>query len=216
MHLFAELKRRKVFRTAAIYAASGWLLLQVAQLLLQMLDVPAWGLKLVFVLLSGRVPARAHPVLDAPDHAPGREARSGLAGHATGRGGSRTSGRRVPSGDFRAGSRRSGCRRQLDRGAALRQHERRPGEHALRRRPVRGTPEPVVAVSRIARRCPHVVVLVQGTRGERRDDCAGAQRLAPARRQRAQVRKSHSHHGAADSRHRQLPPVVAGFRSRPG
>lgn len=51
MHLFAELKRRKVFRTAAIYAASGWLLLQVAQLLLQMLDVPAWGLKLVFVLL---------------------------------------------------------------------------------------------------------------------------------------------------------------------
>jgi adenylate cyclase len=51
MRLFAELKRRKVFRTAVIYAASAWLLLQVAQLLLQMLEVPAWGLKLVFVLL---------------------------------------------------------------------------------------------------------------------------------------------------------------------
>ena len=51
MRLFSELKRRKVLRTAVIYAASAWLLLQVAQLLLQMLEVPAWGLKLVFVLL---------------------------------------------------------------------------------------------------------------------------------------------------------------------
>jgi TolB-like protein len=51
MRLFAELKRRKVFQTAAIYAASAWLLLQVAQFLLQMFEVPAWGLKLVFVLL---------------------------------------------------------------------------------------------------------------------------------------------------------------------
>jgi adenylate cyclase len=51
MRLVAELKRRKVFRTAVIYAASAWLLLQVAQLLLEMLEVPAWGLKLVFVLL---------------------------------------------------------------------------------------------------------------------------------------------------------------------
>jgi adenylate cyclase len=51
MRLIAELKRRKVFRTAVIYAASAWLLLQVAQLLLEMLEVPAWGLKLVFVLL---------------------------------------------------------------------------------------------------------------------------------------------------------------------
>ena len=51
MRLFAELKRRKVFQTAVIYAAAAWLLLQVAQLLLEMFGVPAWGLKLVFVLL---------------------------------------------------------------------------------------------------------------------------------------------------------------------
>ncbi|NJD31304.1 MAG: hypothetical protein FIB04_05395 [Gammaproteobacteria bacterium] len=51
MRLIAELKRRKVFQTAAIYAAAAWLLLQVAGLLLQMLEVPAWGLKLVFVVL---------------------------------------------------------------------------------------------------------------------------------------------------------------------
>jgi TolB-like protein/Tfp pilus assembly protein PilF len=51
MRFLAELKRRKVVQTAAIYAASAWLLLQVAQFLLQMFEVPAWGLKLVFVLL---------------------------------------------------------------------------------------------------------------------------------------------------------------------
>jgi TolB-like protein len=51
MDFLAELKRRKVIRTAAIYVAASWLLLQVAELLLEMLEVPAWGLKLVFVLL---------------------------------------------------------------------------------------------------------------------------------------------------------------------
>jgi TolB-like protein/tetratricopeptide (TPR) repeat protein len=51
MRLIAELKRRKVIRTAVIYAAAAWLLLQVAELLLDMLAVPAWGLRLVFVLL---------------------------------------------------------------------------------------------------------------------------------------------------------------------
>ena len=51
MRLIAELKRRKVFQTAAIYAASAWVLLQVADLLLGMLEVPPWGLKLVFVVL---------------------------------------------------------------------------------------------------------------------------------------------------------------------
>jgi TolB-like protein/Flp pilus assembly protein TadD len=51
MRLLSELKRRKVLQTALIYGAAAWVLLQVAQLLLGMLEVPAWGLKLVFVLL---------------------------------------------------------------------------------------------------------------------------------------------------------------------
>ena len=51
MSLIAELRRRKVIRTAVIYTAAAWLLLQVAELLLEMLAVPAWGLRLVFVLL---------------------------------------------------------------------------------------------------------------------------------------------------------------------
>src|SRR5262245_49557188 len=48
---FAELRRRKVVQTAVLYAAFSWVALQVAELLFDMLEVPRWGLKLVFVLL---------------------------------------------------------------------------------------------------------------------------------------------------------------------
>jgi len=51
VRLFTELRRRKVIQTAVLYAVSAWVLLQVAELLLEMLEVPPWGLKLVFVLL---------------------------------------------------------------------------------------------------------------------------------------------------------------------
>jgi TolB-like protein/Tfp pilus assembly protein PilF len=51
MRFFAELKRRKVLQTAVLYVATSWLLLQVAELLLDMFEVPEWGLKLVFTLL---------------------------------------------------------------------------------------------------------------------------------------------------------------------
>jgi adenylate cyclase len=51
MSFFAELKRRKVVQTAIIYLAVAWVLLQVADLLLGMLEVPRWALRLVFVLL---------------------------------------------------------------------------------------------------------------------------------------------------------------------
>ena len=51
LRFLAELKRRKVIQTAVLYAVASWALLQVAALLLDMLEVPPWGLKLVFVLL---------------------------------------------------------------------------------------------------------------------------------------------------------------------
>ena len=79
MRFLAELKRRKVIQTAVIYAVASWALLQVAELLLDMLEVPAWGLKLVFVLLADRLPARAAAVVDAPGHAAGTPARSRIA-----------------------------------------------------------------------------------------------------------------------------------------
>jgi adenylate cyclase len=40
-----------VIQTAVLYAVASWALSQVAELLLCMLEVPPWGLKLVFVLL---------------------------------------------------------------------------------------------------------------------------------------------------------------------
>jgi adenylate cyclase len=49
--LWLELKRRNVIRVGALYALAGWLLLQVADILFGLLDVPGWGLRLVLGLL---------------------------------------------------------------------------------------------------------------------------------------------------------------------
>jgi len=47
---FAELRRRKVFRVAVVYAVAAWLLIQVADAVFEPLGLPAWTLKLVIVL----------------------------------------------------------------------------------------------------------------------------------------------------------------------
>jgi len=51
MSFFAELKRRNVYRVAALYVIVGWVLLQVADVLLGMLPLPPWTGTLVFFLL---------------------------------------------------------------------------------------------------------------------------------------------------------------------
>lgn len=57
-NLFFELKRRKVLRVAAAYIVSSWVLLQVADLLTDILELPEWAPKLIFlVLIVGFVPA---------------------------------------------------------------------------------------------------------------------------------------------------------------
>ncbi len=54
MSLFAELKRRNVFRVGAAYAVVGWLLVQVADLLFPIFGAPDWVLRIfVIVLLLG-------------------------------------------------------------------------------------------------------------------------------------------------------------------
>ena len=58
MSLVAELKRRNVFRVAAAYAVLSWLVLQVADVLLDALELPANYSKLIVVLLVlGFIPA---------------------------------------------------------------------------------------------------------------------------------------------------------------
>ena len=49
--LFGELRRRKVFRVAAAYAVMAWLLLQVADILLDNFGAPEWVFKSFTVLL---------------------------------------------------------------------------------------------------------------------------------------------------------------------
>jgi len=54
MPLFAELKRRNVFRVAAAYAVVGWLLVEVASVVLPTFDAPSWVMKVfTFLVILG-------------------------------------------------------------------------------------------------------------------------------------------------------------------
>ena len=57
MSLFSELKRRNVIRVTAGYIVLSWLLLQIADLLMDMLGLPdIWGKAVLGMLLIGIVP----------------------------------------------------------------------------------------------------------------------------------------------------------------
>lgn len=56
MSLFAELKRRNVYRVGALYVVSAWLILQVADVVVSMLDLPVWTGKLILLLLATGFP----------------------------------------------------------------------------------------------------------------------------------------------------------------
>jgi len=54
MSLFAELRRRNVFRVAAAYAVVGWLLVEVASVVLPTFDAPNWVMKVfTFLVILG-------------------------------------------------------------------------------------------------------------------------------------------------------------------
>src|SRR3954471_1157976 len=50
-NFFAELKRRNVYKVAVAYAAVGWLVIQVATSTFPVLEIPAWAMRLVVVLV---------------------------------------------------------------------------------------------------------------------------------------------------------------------
>jgi hypothetical protein len=59
--LLAELKRRHVWRVAAAYAVTAWLLLQLASIVLPALGAPDWtmmALVVLFVIAGKQVPVR--------------------------------------------------------------------------------------------------------------------------------------------------------------
>ena len=54
MSLIAELKRRNVFRVGAAYAIVGWLLVEVASVLLPTFEAPNWVMKVfTFLVILG-------------------------------------------------------------------------------------------------------------------------------------------------------------------
>jgi hypothetical protein len=52
MNLLAELKCRKVFRVAVVYAATSFVVLQVADIMLPRLGVPEWAMSLIVLLVA--------------------------------------------------------------------------------------------------------------------------------------------------------------------
>ena len=56
MSFFAELKRRQVYRVAAIYILVGWVVLQVVDLFMELMPLPDWTARFVFVLLAAGFP----------------------------------------------------------------------------------------------------------------------------------------------------------------
>ena len=52
MQLFEELKRRNVFRVGAAYAVVAWLLLQLADLVLDNISAPAWVMQAIMLVLA--------------------------------------------------------------------------------------------------------------------------------------------------------------------
>jgi len=49
--IFAELKRRNIFRVALLYVVAAWLILQFIVVLVQLLGVPDWVFRFLFTLL---------------------------------------------------------------------------------------------------------------------------------------------------------------------
>src|ERR671930_1930534 len=52
MSLFAELKRRNVYKVAVAYAVAGWLIAQIATQIFPFLEIPNWVIRLVIVLIA--------------------------------------------------------------------------------------------------------------------------------------------------------------------
>jgi|TARA_B100000959_G_scaffold256120_1_gene289031 hypothetical protein len=55
--LLEELKRRKVFRVAAVYAVAAWVLIQVADVVLPTFGAPEWvSQTIIFLFILGFFP----------------------------------------------------------------------------------------------------------------------------------------------------------------
>ena len=52
MGLVSELRRRNVLRMAVLYAVAAWLIMQVAEVLMSVVGLPAWAGRTTFIVLG--------------------------------------------------------------------------------------------------------------------------------------------------------------------
>ena len=57
LSLFSELKRRSVFKVAAAYLVVAWLVMQIADVILNNFDAPDWAFKVLTLLLAMGLPS---------------------------------------------------------------------------------------------------------------------------------------------------------------
>ncbi len=84
--LLTELKRRRVFRTVVTYVVVGWVLVQVADVLLPAFDGPTWGVRAIttalvvgfpmVLILSWLFDVGGHGIVRTPDAAGSRQLRA--------------------------------------------------------------------------------------------------------------------------------------------
>jgi hypothetical protein len=57
LSFFHELKRRNVFKVGIAYVIVAWIVLQVADVILNNLDAPGWVFKVILLVLCAGLPA---------------------------------------------------------------------------------------------------------------------------------------------------------------
>jgi len=62
MSLFAELRRRNIFRVAGIYVVVGWVFVQVGAALEEAIGLPGWFDGLIVALLLVGFPPQCRPL----------------------------------------------------------------------------------------------------------------------------------------------------------
>ncbi len=75
--LFIELKRRNVFRVALVYIVAAWLLLQVADVVLNNIEAPNWVFQTILLHLERKFLLYMQPEQAAQSLAQGGACRGG-------------------------------------------------------------------------------------------------------------------------------------------
>jgi hypothetical protein len=243
---FTELKRRKVFRVAVVYAATAFVVLQAADIMLPRLGIPDWVNALIVLLVILGFPIAlvlAWALELTPDglkrteSAPAAQAGQGPAPALLGK---RTVfvaallvvlGVGIGAGWFlrpaeRAGrfagradapGRRPGrFRGNVHRRAAVSEHEHRSRECLFCRRYLRGTAERPRPRRGSQGRLAHLGVLLQGQQYADPGNRAATRRAAHSGRLSAPPGQPRTHHRTADRDGQRYASLVADLRARAG